>query len=104
MGTADIGTGLINAFGKRLEHCHFCRPWRDLLLPSGPTPDLRPGLNYSAAPRLDSWKVLARRLLGMKFSRILFTSRRTFPSVREHCPTYLRERACAFFKMAICPA
>jgi hypothetical protein len=65
MVTADIGTGL-NAVGKRgFWHGHFCRPWRDLLLPSGLTPDLRPAEHYSAAPRLHSWKVLARRLLGM---------------------------------------
>jgi hypothetical protein len=66
MVTADIGTGLINAFGKR---------------GSSPATAAVPGGTCSVLPvlartyvraklfrrsaRLHSWKVLARRLLGM---------------------------------------
>ena len=52
MGTADIGTGLIMHLGSAALALPLCHPWRDVLLPYSPTPDLGPGPNYSSAPRL----------------------------------------------------
>jgi hypothetical protein len=85
--TAAIGTGTSTQLGSAaFSTATSAVPGGTCSFLLGPTPDLRPGLNCSAAPRL----ILGRFWTAVSSNIVLMYAlqfRGTFLSVREHCRT-----------------